>query len=148
MLHNCSYRIIGMTGILTTAEPAYPLLDFQSVRSCSVGGLGITRPDLLDTRTFSPSSVYMYLTRQGLLVREGTEWHQSILRSKENTQKFPFQACLIFVICHYFYSVCTVGAMALIVSRPPVWPRNEATGNRDQVLCTTLYYALLVAGNS
>lgn len=30
-------------------------------------GLGITLPDRLDTRTFSPSSVYKYLTRHGWL---------------------------------------------------------------------------------
>ena len=48
--------------------PGYPLLDFQSLRSRSSAGLGITFPDLFDTRTFSPSSVYMYLILHGLLV--------------------------------------------------------------------------------
>lgn len=50
------------------SPPGYPLLDFQSLRSRSSAGLGITFPDLFDTRTFSPSSVYMYLILHGLLV--------------------------------------------------------------------------------
>ena len=50
-----------------THTPVYPPLDFQSLRSFNHGALGIMVPDLLDTRTFSPSSVYMYFTRQGLL---------------------------------------------------------------------------------
>ena len=47
--------------------PMYPLLDLKSLLSFTSGGLGTIAPVRRDTRTFKPSSVYMYLTRHGFL---------------------------------------------------------------------------------
>ena len=48
--------------------PMYPLLDLKSLLSFTSGGFGMTPPERLDTRTFTPSSVYMYFTLHGFLV--------------------------------------------------------------------------------
>ena len=54
-------------GVYCAHIPTYPLRDLKSFRSVSVGGLGMTLPLLLDTRTLVPSSRYLNVTLQGLL---------------------------------------------------------------------------------
>ena len=57
----------GGADIHVFTVPMYPLRDLKSFLSGSVGGLGMTQPLLLDTRTLDPSSRYLYITLHGLL---------------------------------------------------------------------------------
>ena len=128
------------------SPPGYPLLDFQSLRSRSSAGLGITFPDLFDTRTFSPSSVYMYLILHGLLVEskksnitENREWKYQELRKNLLTHTAygayahkPIWAGVLFSII-LTGLLASIGVIMLLLKLPVLmWE------------CVLLYEAILI----